>query len=232
MKLSRNFTNYFNWTLDNVIPPIIRDSRFFSAPLFWSLFGKKAKLFMEFKEKVPVCDEQQIRDYYKRLAEVHIKRDTDLNKESADFILNNIVGENILDIASGRGYLCKEIVKKYNCKVVGIDFIVNDEMKKSVNPLFIEADILQIPYPDNHFDTVICTHTLEHVVNLQQAVSELRRVCKQKLIVVVPKQREYKYTFDLHVHFFPYRFSILNVFNNRNGQCTCIKNDWVYYETK
>ncbi len=46
MKLSRNFTNKFNWILDNLIPPVIRDSKFFSYPLFWLLFGKKAKLFL------------------------------------------------------------------------------------------------------------------------------------------------------------------------------------------
>lgn len=232
MKLSRNFTNHFNWILDNVIPPFIRDSNIFSKPLFWALFGAKSKLFMEFKENVPHLTDEQILGYYKTLSDVHIKRETDLNEESVHFILDNIIGETVLDIASGRGYLAKKIAESLKLQVTGIDFIVSDEFRSSVNPIFIEGNILKIPYPDKHFDTVVCTHTLEHVVNIQQAISELRRVCKEKLIVVVPKQREYKYTFDLHVHFFPYKFSVLNIFNNHTGQCSCIKNDWVYYEKR
>ncbi len=232
MELSRNFTNVFNWMLDNLIPPIIRDSRIFSKPLFWMLFGKKDIYFMNFKKDVILLNEQQIIEYYKNLSDMHIKRETDLNKESVNFILNNIVGQTVLDIASGRGYLAKKIVDKHNVKVTGIDFIISDELKNYSNPIFIEGTIEKIPFPDKHFDTVICTHTLEHVIDLQQAISELRRVCKKKLIIILPKQREYKYTFDLHVHFFPYEFSVLKVMNNNYGKCLCIKNDWIYYEDK
>ena len=230
MKLSRNFTNVFNWILDNLIPPVIRDSKIFIRPLFGALFGGKAKYFMEFKEKAIFLSEEQMVEYYKNLVDVHIQRETDLNKESVNYILNNIDGETVLDIACGRGYLAKKIVELLHLKVTGIDFIINDEFKSSVNPLFKEGTLKRIPYPDNSFDTVICTHTLEHVVNLQQSLSELRRVCSRKLIVVLPKQREYQYTFDLHLHFFPYKFSVLKVMDNIHGHCFCIKNDWIYFE--
>ena len=230
MKFSRNFTNIFNWILDNLIPPFIRDSKFFIYPLFWLVFKNKATFFMEFKEKMFFLTKAQIIEYYKNLSDVHIDRKTDLNKESVNFIMNNIVGNTVLDIACGRGYLANKIVEKLDYKVIGIDFIIPDKLKNSVNPTFLEGNIENIPFPDRHFETVICTHTLEHVLDIQRGLDELRRVCKKKLIIVLPKQREYKYTFDLHVHFFPYKYSVLNLMKNNKGECFCLNNDWVYYE--
>lgn len=230
MHLSRNFTNIFNWILDNVIPPFIRDSKIFSLPLFWLLFGRKATFFMNFKKNVISLSNEQMIDYYKNLSDVHIKRETDLNKESVNFILCNILGSTVLDISCGKGYLPRKIVEMHNIEVTGMDFIIHDEMKASKNPIFLNGNIEAIPFPDNHFDTVISTHTLEHVVDIQQAINELRRVCKKKLIIVLPKQREYKFTFDLHLHFFPYKFSVLNLMKNKNGTCLCLNNDWVYFE--
>ncbi len=230
MILSRNFTNSINWILDNLLPPIIRDSKLLFKPIFWILFGKKHSLFMNFRKKILLLSEEQTIEYYKNLSDVHIQRETDLNKESVHYILNHIIGESVLDISCGRGYLSKEIVKKHNIITIGVDFIINDDLKNYKNPKFIQGNIENIPFPDNHFDTVISTHTLEHVVNIQKGISELRRVCKRKLIIVLPRQREYKFSFDLHVHFFPYKYSVLKLMDNKNGNCINLKNDWLYHE--
>lgn len=231
MKLSRNFTNIFNWILDNLIPPIFRDSRIVMSPFFLLIFGKKYYRFMNFKENVLNLNPNEIVDYYKELAPYHINRETDLNNKSIDFILNNIQGESVLDISCGSGFLAKEIVKKYKKDVVGIDFIIADKLKNSNNPKFIEASIEKIPFPDNYFDTVISTHTLEHVIDIQLAIDELRRVCRKKIIIILPRQRNYKFTFDLHVHFFPYKYTVLSLLGNK-GSCFNLQNDWVYHEAK
>ncbi len=185
---------------------------------------------MEFKEKMYSLSNTEIVEYYRNLSEVHIQRETDLNKECIDFILNNIEGKKVLDIACGRGFLAEKIVEKNKAEVTGIDFIIPKKLQNSNNPTFIEGNIENIPFPDDYFETVVCTHTLEHVIDIQRGINELRRVCKKQLIVVLPKQREYRYTFDLHVHFFPYKYSVLNLFNNNKGECLCLNNDWVYYE--
>jgi ubiquinone/menaquinone biosynthesis C-methylase UbiE len=67
----------------------------------------------------------------------------------------------------------------------------------------------RLPFPDNHFDTVICTHVLEHILDFRAALAELRRIAARRLIVVVPREREYLYTFNPHFHFFPYVHSFL-----------------------
>lgn len=230
MKLSRNLTSPLNWILDNLVPPFVRDSKFFSRPMLWLLFGKKTRLFMEFKERAFSLTSEEMVDYYRNLAGVHIKRETDLNEESIRFIMDNLSGNTVLDIACGRGYLARKIAAEKGLQVTGIDFIVPEDLRHSANPVFMEGNLEQIPFPDRHFDTVICTHTLEHLKDVSQGVQELRRVCRERLIVVVPRQREYKYTFDLHLHFFPYEFSVRKVFGNEIGRCRCINNDWVYVE--
>jgi ubiquinone/menaquinone biosynthesis C-methylase UbiE len=87
-----------------------------------------------------------------------------------------------------------------------------------------------LPFGDASFDTVICTHTLEHVRNIHQAVSELRRVTGRRLIIVVPKQRPYRYTFDLHLHFFPYKSNFLTLMGNQASVCQEIGGDIFYVE--
>jgi ubiquinone/menaquinone biosynthesis C-methylase UbiE len=64
------------------------------------------------------------------------------------------------------------------------------------------ANVEQLPFADREFDTTICLHTLEHVRNLAKAVSELKRVTSGRVIVIVPRQRYFRYTPDYHLNFF------------------------------
>ena len=232
--MKREFTNKINYILDNLIPPIIRDSKIFMFPLFWLLFKDKTRYFLNFKESILHMGEEEYCNYYAYLADVHLQRDTDLNAKCINFILNNIEGDKVLDITCGKGFLSKEIAKKNNAlKVYGVDIMPSKGIPNlPENLTFIKGSVENIPFDDNFFDTTIYDHTLEHTPNIDKAVSELRRVTRKKLIIVVPKQREYKYTFDLHLNFFPYEFSLLKAINHKNGKLVTIGGDFVYYETK
>ena len=50
---------------------------------------------------------------------------------------------------------------------------------------------------------MICTHVIEHILDYRAAIAELRRIAKQRLIIVVPREREGIYTFNPHFNFFP-----------------------------
>lgn len=226
--MNRHFTNFINKILDNFIPPALRDSHWFMGLGMRMVLGPKYTYYMEFKEKLPYMDENEINSYYTILADTFIKRKTDLNEKSIEKILQNLSGARILDAAAGKGYLAEKIKEKNPEKeVVALDIVLHDEIDKAIT--CVQGTLTDLPFADKAFDTVICTHALEHIKDVKTAVSELRRICKQRLIVVVPRQREYKYTFDLHINFFPYKYNVEALFEKRGKLCL-VDNDWLYIE--
>lgn len=45
------------------------------------------------------------------------------------------------------------------------------------------------PFPDNHFDLIICGNTLEHVEDLPRIINEMKRLAKDLICIVVPNDR-------------------------------------------
>jgi ubiquinone/menaquinone biosynthesis C-methylase UbiE len=228
MKLSRNFTLAVHFFLDKLLPPLLRDSRWFMAPIFRLLFANKAHYYLNFKEKLPYLSDCEINQYYEILADTFIQRETDLNRESIHYIEQHLLGDTVLDVASGRGFLSHRLAK-IGYAVTGVDIVQPKEFESSGNPRFLTAEITDLPFENQYFDSVICTHTLEHIRDLPQALQEVRRICKQRLIVVVPCQREYRYTFDLHIHFFPYEYN-LRQYVGPAGKIIKAGGDFIYIE--
>lgn len=56
-------------------------------------------------------------------------------------------------------------------------------IKNAVN---IDEGLPDLPFPDNSFDTVICSDTLEHLGLHKQALGELLRIARKKVIITVP----------------------------------------------
>jgi ubiquinone/menaquinone biosynthesis C-methylase UbiE len=233
MKLSRNITNIIHFILDNLVPPFIRDTKWFMWIPFKIVFKDKQSVFFTFKDDFVNLTDKQIIEIYKDTKRVHLTRETDINTGCIDRILSEVVGTRVLDLGCGTGYLSNLIEKTH--KVTSLDFIKPRGFKaENESTMFIEADVTAMPFGDNSFDTVICAHTLEHVRDINKAIIELQRVCKNKLIIVVPKQRPFKYTFDLHIHFFPYEFVFLNLMasfgkGNIQRKITSIQGD-IYYQ--
>lgn len=184
---------------------------------------------MGFKARAYRLDEQQFHGVYDETQDAHMQRETDLNQASIEFILAALQGNSVLDIACGTGHLCRAIAKAQpQLKVIGADIIA----PTSTELEYHNVNITDTPFVDDQFDTVISAHTLEHVVDFEAALKELRRVCRHKLIIVLPKQREYRYTFDLHVHFFPYEHSVLQkIMPVGPYELSLCGGDWVYVET-
>ncbi len=227
MKLNKTLSNFVKCIFDNVLPPFLRDSKIFMSIWMSLLFGKKKKYFMTFKEKVPFLSKEEYQEYYEILGDKHFKTTTDLNKKSLKSVLDNITGNTVLDVGCGNGYLANTVYDKYKVEVCGIDIIVPTQ---NDNVRFIKGEIENIPFEDNSFDTVLSTHTLEHIPDIMRAVKEIRRVAKKRIILVVPREREYKYTFNLHIHFFPYSFSFHKLLGNKNAKCFNAGRDIVYIE--
>ena len=233
--LNRNLTNKIRFVLDQLLPPILRDSKTLMRILIGILYKDAALDFMNFKEKAPFLTDEEYKAIYAKVAHANIDRETDCNKESIQTIIENIAGSSVLEVATGRGYLANKIAKK-NYTVSATDMIIDPEVRhKYPRVHFEEAFVENLPYADKTFDTVVCTHCLEHVRDIPACMQELRRVAKKRLIIVVPMQRPYKYTFDLHINFFPYTHSFLQAITFPKKQhcdvikCIELKGD-IYYQ--
>ncbi len=230
-KLSRDLTLKFHFFLDQCLPPAIRDSRRLMYPAFRLFFGKKAQLFLDFKESALHLSETELASAYQSAQTVAPDRETDLSSACLDAVLENLRGRTVLDVGAGRGFLAGKV--SATRQVTALDIVVDPQLSAKFSQVcFVIGNIQKLPFRDAAFDTVVCAHTLEHVQQIFTTVSELKRVARRRLIVVVPKQRPYRYTFDLHIHFFPYPTSLLSILKPNHGRASCreIGGDLFYLE--
>jgi SAM-dependent methyltransferase len=210
MAISRNTALLVHFLLDECLPPFLRDSRWFMGLPFKLLFGRQAATFMAFKDRAHLLSDEEFRRVYEETAAVHLERPTDLNAACTTEILRQAVG-SVLEVGCGRGHLAGLLAATHD--VTACDMVIRPELAaRRPGITFREENLTGLSFPDQSFDTVICTHTLEHVLDLPRAVAELRRAARRRLIVVVPRQRAYRFTFDLHVRFFPLRCSVFDCF--------------------
>lgn len=235
MKPGRNLTLLIHFLLDELLPPLLRDSRWLMAPLMNLALGRESRWLREFKERAPAMGPGAIRDYYRRSAGAHLERETDLNSRCVEAIRREVAGDSVLDIACGSGYLTRLLAQDH--RVTGADFVIDPGLAAQAHHIrWDQVDIVGLPYRDGEFDTVVCAHTLEHLADIHGALAELRRVAKRRLIVVLPRQRAYRYTFDLHLHFFPYRWQVELLMRSSGegnpGRCENLGGDWFYVEDR
>ena len=94
-------------------------------------------------------------------------------------------GDNILEIGFGSGLTFLNLNAKYK-KIHGLDLTCDVEQVSQVfashgiYPDLKNGDILEMPYADNQFDTVLLISILEHLKTqeLEQAFREIKRVLK------------------------------------------------------
>jgi len=215
--------------LDKLLPPIIRNNRFFMYPLFYVWFkGSNVSKLMDFKKVFHTLSEEEFIHYY-HIYDSITGRESDLNDSSLSFVMQQL-GERkdikIAEIGCGNGFLLKKIKALGYTNIVGSDIVENSFEKEGIK--FVQGNIEKLPFDDNEFDITICNNTLEHVVDVRTAVAELKRITKNKLIVTVPCQQYNRYTFDLHIHFFPQKSFLLNLMRIEKSSCVYNGGDWSY----
>jgi 2-polyprenyl-3-methyl-5-hydroxy-6-metoxy-1,4-benzoquinol methylase len=89
----------------------------------------------------------------------------------------------ILDVGSGDGYFADRVSRlKGSGEVFGIDISETAINKAKINyPTlnFSQGQIESLAFSDSFFDTVFAIEVLEHIVDVQRAIEELRRVLKK-----------------------------------------------------
>ena len=231
--MKRETTNRIRTVLEDWLPPIVRDS-YLMRLLFRSKWGRLVDDLEQFRANIAFVSSEQYAAVYDRLP--RIQHGTDNSAACIREIGKAVCGSSVLDVGCGTGYLIDALAgANPERSYTGIDFQTDQAtMASRPNVRFDEGPIEALPYPDMAFDTVICTHVLEHVLDIAAAIAELRRVCRNRLILVVPREREYRFTFNPHVHFFPYEHSFLRVIRPRDERFTCksIGRDIFYVEER
>ncbi|MFO0559095.1 MAG: class I SAM-dependent methyltransferase [Polyangiales bacterium] len=233
MKIPRSITYRIRQLLDEWVPPAIRDRRIFTWLPARLLFGPEVDLFLDFKRRALNLSDEEFAEVYRRAHQFVIERETDLTKSSLAAVLDAVVGQTVLEVGCGNGYLSNQLsTRAPGRRMVGCDIFVGDNVvARYPNVEFVQASANKLPFEDRSFDCVVSTHVLEHVQNIGLAVSELRRVAKKRLVIVVPRQRPYRYTFDLHLHFFPYEYTLIAALNPAGPHTLRdLDGDWVYVE--
>lgn len=100
---------------------------------------------------------------------------------------------SVLDVGGGHGQLAGPLTRDgYRVTVLGSAEACSQRVQDLVTDggcAFRVGDILDLPYPDRAFDTVISFRLLAHVVDWQRFLSELCRVADKAVIVDYPELR-------------------------------------------
>lgn len=92
-----------------------------------------------------------------------------------DFLNRSIKGFRILDIGCGNGNISEYFSRNNNQYAVDIN---DNRNNKKVPFNFFLVDSEKLPFPDTFFDVVLSNHVIEHVVNQDLHLDEIKRVLK------------------------------------------------------
>jgi ubiquinone/menaquinone biosynthesis C-methylase UbiE len=228
--MSRDASLRINDALDRWLPPALRDSRVM-ARIVRSLYAPLTEDIATFKDKAFYLSRAEYAAFYQGLQSKVDQGITDLTPASFDAVVSEVVGARVLDVACGVGELASALVSRGH-DVVGCDVAVSAGRRGTDTAVqWCDANIEELPFRDGAFDTVVSTHTLEHVQHLSAAIAELRRVASKRLVIVVPRQRPYRVTFNPHIQFFPYSFSWLAwTGTEQEHRLDLVGGDWLYVE--
>lgn len=226
--MKREYTNAVRWVLDELVPPVLRDSKWFMYPFFWAAYhGKNVDFYMHFKDHVVDLSDEEFARAYEEMDSVGTSRPTDMNEASMIYAreLFHANATTLLDAGCGRGYWLDRLARETELTCTGVDIV--DSVDLAGGATYVQAPLERLPFGDDEFDIAFSSHTLEHVVDLDRSIEELVRVAREQVIIVVPRQRYYRYTLDMHLNFFPTESSLRLAMRHPLSDLRSCGGDWV-----
>jgi ubiquinone/menaquinone biosynthesis C-methylase UbiE len=220
----RRVTHAVRRVLDDFLPPVVREWRPLNRWMATTFHGPAFDL--DFKERAFAMSPREVAAAYAALDSGGGRyRDTDTTPAQLEAIVAAARGR-VLEVGCGNGAVTARLAAGH--PVVAVDVTLGSvrETGRRAGCVTAVAGLPALPFADRAFDTVVCAHTLEHIPDLFRAAAELRRVA-DRVVVVVPRQRYYRYTVDYHLHFFPSAAPLVHLFGGRAAQVEQIDGDWV-----
>jgi ubiquinone/menaquinone biosynthesis C-methylase UbiE len=111
-----------------------------------------------------------------------------LKQELQKIIVSNNQKLKILNIGIATGKTSEMLAEFGEVTSIEYDSVCAEFVRQKLNIEVIEGSILELPFEDNYFDFVCAFDVVEHVENDKKAISEMKRVCKQKgkICITVP----------------------------------------------
>jgi 2-polyprenyl-3-methyl-5-hydroxy-6-metoxy-1,4-benzoquinol methylase len=194
--MNRRTTNAIRSVLDTCLPPIVRESRPFGwLTRIW--LGRNGAV--DFKYTAFRMNDRQFIDAYKALSGAYTDRGPDTTAAQASWLLQNIPDNSrVLEIGPGGRTLTRQL-RAAGHQVITLDL---DEKWATPGEVCIVGIAERLPLADKSVDVVVLSHVIEHVRSLTTTFVELARVTRGAVLIVTPRQRFYRVTFDYHLHFF------------------------------
>ncbi|MDE5883665.1 MAG: class I SAM-dependent methyltransferase [Oscillospiraceae bacterium] len=133
---------------------------------------------------------KKIWDLYAPIYKIAMRPDEKIYKLMYKRIPKVIKDRNVLEIATGPGLLAKKVAYSAK-KMIATDYsegMIEEAKKGSIpeNLTFEVADATALPYDDNSFDVVIIANALHVMPEPEKALQEIRRVLKNKGVLIAP----------------------------------------------
>lgn len=228
--MRREIANRIRFLMDECLPPIIRDSRWFMRPFYWLAYrGHDVDAAMDFKRRVGRMSAVDYDAFYRGVHSVSRDRETDLNTACLEAVLRAIPEDAraLADVGCGHGFLLRRLAERRgDLRLWGFDVL--ETYPSILGVTFAKAHASLLPLEDKSVDVVTCCHVLEHMLSPREAIAEMRRVALRKIVIVVPCQRAYRYTLDEHVNFFMYPEALTDLVGLDRFTCVKLDGDWFY----
>lgn len=194
--MKRRTSNLLRLLMDNWLPPVVRER--WPFPWLVKLWLGSSSL-PDFKNRAFTMTDAQYVAAYKTVGGAYSNRQCDTTEKQVQWLLDHInPGQKLLEIGPGNKKLTNQLTEQgYNVTTLDL-YLPNGFPCNGV----VIGVAERLPFPNKSFDTIIMSHVLEHVRSLTLTFLELERVARKRVLIVTPRQRFYKVTFDYHLHFF------------------------------
>lgn len=103
-------------------------------------------------------------------------------------VVQAIRANSVLDVGCGNGALLCQLRSKMPLSYTGVDLseaVLANNRSRFPHIQFHPLDISKTAL-ESTFDVVICSEVLEHIIDVESALGNLRRMCARYLIITVP----------------------------------------------
>jgi len=104
-------------------------------------------------------------------------------------------GATVLDVGGGHAQIAPALVERgFRVTVAGSEEVCREQLDRALSPGSFEfraCDLLDLPYPDRHFDVVVSLRLLAHIERWRELIAELCRVASRAVILDYSDSRSF-----------------------------------------